>query len=173
MLEALPNLQGDLSANILVQGDPLDQAVVLGVGRILLHFALVIENGLFLRVGTKKSIFVTNLMGLWGMGRLKSRQVYRQGSWYLEDLFQADPTSQLPMLRFSLITACMEPLPWDVWTLTPGRWEVQNPQCIGFSLAFCRCDLFVNLSVGWWKDHVEYIGHPVKKKGQEMPRTLW
>ena len=33
---------------LLVEGNPLDQAIVLSVGRVLLHFALVIEDGLFL-----------------------------------------------------------------------------------------------------------------------------
>ena len=37
------------SKPILVEGNPLDQAIVLSVGRVLLHFALVIEDGLFLK----------------------------------------------------------------------------------------------------------------------------
>mmetsp|Transcript_84665 Transcript_84665/g.274265 ORF Transcript_84665/g.274265 Transcript_84665/m.274265 type:complete len:366 (-) Transcript_84665:422-1519(-) len=53
VLEALADLQRDLPADVLVEGDALHQAVVLRVGRVLLDLALVVEDGLLALVAAR------------------------------------------------------------------------------------------------------------------------
>mmetsp|Transcript_99419 Transcript_99419/g.259195 ORF Transcript_99419/g.259195 Transcript_99419/m.259195 type:complete len:532 (+) Transcript_99419:260-1855(+) len=48
--EALPDLQGDESPHVLVEGDALNEPVILGVGRVLLDLALVVEDRLLAHV---------------------------------------------------------------------------------------------------------------------------